>query len=429
MPTVELPYGDKSFAFDYDPLRFAVLERKGAQATPLTDVEIGEAFDSPIASDTLDEILKPGESVLIVVSDGTRATASAQIVNLLVRRIIQSGIAPGDIAILFATGIHRAVTQDEKRELLTPFIVQRIRTIDHDATAGDHLVSYGTTRRGVSVELNRALSEFDHTIITGAIGFHYFAGFTGGRKSICPGLGSVATIRETHMLALDFESNSRRQGVGLGLLEGNAVHEECEEIASMIRISFSINTVVNERGQAIKVYAGDWKEAHRVGCLEYLQDRSITISQKHDCVVASCGGMPYDINLIQAHKALEMASFACVDGGTIVLMAECRDGLGRADFLKWFDGGSAAELSRRLHYEYEVNGQTAWSLLNKTERFSVVLISSLPDEQVRQMNMIPAPNLDAVLAQTWDVSGYMMPHGAAFFPNVDISADPESVVS
>ena len=429
MPTVELPYGDKSFPFDYDPLRFEVLERKDSQPTALSDVEIGEAFDSPIESETLDQILKPGESVLIVVSDATRATASAQIVNLLVRRIIQNGIAPGDIAILFATGIHRAVRQDEKRELLTPFIVQRIRTIDHNPTAGDHLVSYGTTHRGISVELNRALSEFDHTIITGAIGFHYFAGFTGGRKSICPGLGSTATIRQTHMLALDFESNSRRQGVGLGLLEGNAVHEECEEIASMIRISFSINTVVNERGQAIKVYAGDWKEAHRVGCLEYLQDRSITISQKRDCVVASCGGMPYDINLIQGHKALEMASLACVDGGTIVLLAECRDGLGRANFLKWFDGGSAAELSRRLHHEYEVNGQTAWSLLSKTERFSVFLISSLPDEQVRQMNMIPAPNLDAVLSQVRDVSGYIMPHGAAFFPNADNSANRESVVS
>jgi nickel-dependent lactate racemase len=426
MPKFDLRYGDRILPFEYDSIRFEAIERKELQATPLTDVEIGAAFDAPIASTALDEILRPGESVLIVVSDATRASASAQIVNLLVRRIIEAGVAPNDIAILFATGIHRAVTAEEKRALLTPFIVQRIRTIDHDPTDKEQLASYGVTTRGTSVELNRALSEFNHTIITGAIGFHYFAGFTGGRKSICPGLGSSQTIRETHMLALDFEKGSRRQGVGLGVLEGNAVHEECEEIAAMVRISFAVNTVVNEEGQPLKVYAGDWKEAHRVGCLEYLKDRSVMVSQKRDLVVVSCGGLPYDINLIQAHKALEMASLACVEGGTIILLSECRDGLGRPDFLKWFDGGSAGELTRRLEREYEVNGQTAWSLLTKTERFNVFLMSSLPPEQVRQMNMIPMTDLDAVLSQSQHLQGHLMPHGASFLP---LTVEPPKTLS
>ncbi len=274
---------------------------------------------------------------MIVVSDATRATGSAQIVNLLVRRIIQIGIAPQDIAIIFATGIHRPVTPDEKRELLTPFIFQRIKTIDHDAHDPSNLVVVGETRHGTRVELNQALREFTHVILTGAIGFHYFAGFTGGRKSICPGLASARTIEATHMLALDFESGGRRAGVGTGLLDGNAVHEECESIAEMINPSFGINSVVDERGRAVRVWAGHWRSAHRAACHEYLATHSVSIENKRDVVVASCGGFPYDINLIQAHKALDMAAQACNEGGTIILLAECREGFGRHDFLKWFE--------------------------------------------------------------------------------------------
>jgi nickel-dependent lactate racemase len=416
MPQIDLAYGDHFIPLTYESGRFGVLEKSLSQPTPLTDVEIGGAFDSPIASSQLEDILQPGESVLLIVSDVTRATASAQIVNLLVRRLIQLGIAPHDIAILFATGIHRSVSDDEKRELLTPFIFQRIRTIDHNAADASQFARFGTTSQGTVAELNRALKEFDHTIITGGIGFHYFAGFTGGRKSICPGLASEKTIRNTHMLALDFDTGKRRAGVGTGLFEGNAVHEECEEIASMVHISFAVNAIVDDRGRAVKIYAGDWKEAHRVGCLEYLVDHSITTPAKRDVVVVSCGGRPYDINLIQAHKALDMAALACNEGGTIVFIAECREGLGRTDFMKWFGNGPSAEVAKRLRSEYEVNGQTAWSLLDKTERYRVFLVSSLADETVRQLNMTPSKTVPEALAEAQEAEGYIMPRGTAFLP-------------
>lgn len=138
------------------------------------------------------------------------------------------------------------------------------------------------------------------------------------------------------MLALDFEMGGRRTGVGTSLLDGNAVHEECERIAAMVKPRFAINTVVDERGRAVRIYAGDWRAAHRKGCQEYLANHSTTIETKREIVIVSCGGSPYDINLIQAHKALDMAAHACTDGGTIILLAECRDGLGQSDFLKWF---------------------------------------------------------------------------------------------
>ncbi len=250
--------------------------------------------------------------------------------NLLVRRLIALGVAPYDLRVIFATGIHRPVTREEKSELLTPFIVQRVRTLAHDADDGAQHVSMGETERGTPVELNRALFEHSHVILTGAVGFHYFAGFTGGRKSVCPGLASRRTIEATHLQALDFETGGRRAGVGAGRLDGNAVHEECERIAAEAAPSFLINTVTDERGRIVRLYAGDWRAAHRLACAEYADSHTVRISERRAVVVASAGGAPSDLNLIQAHKALEMASYACAEGGHIVLVAECADGLGRA---------------------------------------------------------------------------------------------------
>ena len=414
---IELGYGRASLSLRYDEGRYALLAPESHDERPLSDAAVGEAFDSPIDSPTLEEIISPDESILIVVSDATRATASAQIINLLVRRLVAMGISPRDTSIIFATGIHRRVTQEEKRELLTPFIVQRMRAFNHDASDDSKLVSLGKTERGTPIELNRALKEHDQLILTGAINFHYFAGFTGGRKSVCPGLASARTVEATHMLALDFERGGRRSGVGAGLLDGNPVHEECERIAAEAAPSFLINTVTDEHGRAVRVYCGDWRAAHRKGCEEYAREHSLRIDARREVVVVSCGGAPYDINLIQAHKTLDMAAHACVEGGAIVLVAECADGFGRADFLKWFETENSRALEARLQGAYEVNGQTAWSLLVKAESFRVHLVSKLADEDVRLMRMIPARTIDEALARIdQGAEGYIMPRGAALLP-------------
>ena len=427
MTEIQLGYGRSSLSFTYDESRFRVLANSSPGEKPLTDVEIGEALGAPIESPPLEELFSAGDSVLIVVSDATRATASAQILNLLVRRLIQNGVSPAELAIIFATGIHRPVTADEKLELLTPFIAQRVKTIDHAANDFSQMVTLGTTELGTPVEVNRALKDYSHVVLTGGIGFHYFAGFTGGRKSICPGLASARTIEATHMLALDFETGGRRAGVGTGLLNGNAVNEECERVAAMINPCFSVNAVVDERGRAVRVYAGAWRAAHREGCREYLGEHSVEIKEKRPVVVVSCGGYPHDINLIQAHKALDMAAEACNEGGAIVLLAECRDGLGRADFLKWFEEKNSRALEARLRDGYEVNGQTAWSLLTKAERYRVYLVSELPDEDVRRLRMIPARSLDDALNEIgFADEAYVMPHGARFLPRLEFT-EPSAV--
>ena len=416
MPTIQLGYGRDSINFDYDPARFETLTADH-DSRPLNDAEIGAALDNPIDSSSLEELIDPGDSVLIVASDATRATGSAQVMNLLVRRLIQNGIAPANIAIIFANGIHRPVRDEEKTQLLTRFIAQRIRTIDHDAYDAANLIKIGTRADGTPIELNRALKDFSKVIATGGVGFHYFAGFTGGRKSICPGLASVRTIEATHMLALDFERGGRRAGVGTGLLKGNAVSEECERIAALIDPAFAVNSIVDYNGAVEQLFAGHWRTAHERACEAYATAHSIKIASKREVVIVSCGGLPYDINIIQAHKALDMAAHACADGGTIILLAECSDALGRTDFLKWFDSEDSAALESRLGKQYEVNGQTAWALLTKAENFLVHIVTTLDDYSMRRMRMTPATSIDSVLTQiSPNTTGYILPRGAALLP-------------
>src|SRR6266550_6691330 len=171
MTEIQLGYGRGTQTFTFDDSRFQLLETNPVNEKPLTDVEIGAALSDPIDSPAIDDLCSAGDSVLIVVSDATRATGSAQIINLLVRRLIQAGVAPADIAIIFATGIHRRVTDDEKIELLTPFIAQRLRVLHHDAYDPGGLVSLGVTDCGTPVEVNRALKDFSRVILTSAIGF------------------------------------------------------------------------------------------------------------------------------------------------------------------------------------------------------------------------------------------------------------------
>jgi nickel-dependent lactate racemase len=426
MNEVQLSYGRDVVKFSFGAGQFSIISDTATSGRPLTDFEIGAALDSPIHSPPLDEIIDNDDSVLIVVSDVTRPTASAQVVNLLVRRLVQIGVSPSRTAVIFATGIHRPVTEQEKLELLTPFIAQRLQVLQHDAYDPSKLISFGATESGVEVELSSALQRYSRVILTGGVGYHYFAGFTGGRKSICPGLASAETIKATHMLALDFETGTRRAGVGTGLLDGNAVHEECERIAELVEPAFGINTIVDPSKRAVKMFCGDWRYAHRAACDDYLDQHSVQIPERREVVIASCGGFPYDINLIQAHKALDMASYACKDGGTIVLLAECRDGLGRPDFLQWFESRDSRALAERLRDEYEVNGQTAWALLTKAERFRVCLLSELPDEQVKLMRMTPVRSIAEALDGANGSTGFIMPRGAAILPRIENTGGAEA---
>ena len=414
MPTIDLKYGRDRVPLEYDADRFEILTSAVDQSA-LSDAEIGDRLDDPVDSLRLDEIIATGQTVLIVVPDATRQTGCGQVINLLIRRLIANGTAPHEIRIIFATGIHRKVTEAEKEAILTPFIAQRIKTFDHDPRDLMQLVRIGETSGGLSVELNRVLTEHDHVIIIGGVTFHYFAGFTGGRKLICPGLASSRTISETHKLAFDCKTRSRREGVETGKLDGNAVNEVFMEIVERVAPAFAINTIVNDAGDIVDLVCGNWRSSHRVACETYAERHIVHVTEKRDLVIAGCGGYPFDINLIQAHKALEAACHGCNDGGTIVFLAECADGLGRDDFLKWFNAENSSVLAETLCEKYQVNGQTAWSLLKKAERFDIRIVTSLGTSDIQKMRLkkIDIQALEDIAVEAGS-NGYIFPNGAKF---------------
>jgi nickel-dependent lactate racemase len=410
MPEIQLKYGRSAISLSYDADQFDVLDTH-AESAPLSDAELGAKLDAPIDSKALEEKVQPGETVLFVVPDATRRTACGQVINLLVRRLIANGSAPHEMSVIFSTGIHRPVTDEEKSTILTPFIAQRIKTLDHGPRDLMQIMRVGETAAGIPVELNRALVEYDHVILIGGVTFHYFAGFTGGRKLICPGLASAKTISATHKLAFDCERKNRREGVGSGSLDGNGVHEAFVEAASFANPSFAVNAIVNDQGEAVNLFCGDWITSHRAACDSYAKQNTITIAEKRDVVIVSCGGSPHDINMIQAHKALEAASHACKENGTIILFAECGEGLGRNDFLTWFESENSRALAERLCENYQVNGQTAWSLFEKAEKSQVMIITELTESETDQMRL---RKIDPAAIENYvrGSRGYILPFGA-----------------
>ncbi len=209
-------------------------------------------------------------------------------------------------------------------------------------------------------------------------------------------------------MAFDCETKSRRDGVNTGLLDGNAVHEAFMEAVAKVDPVFCISTIVNDGGEAADLFFGNWITSHRAACDAYAAAHSIEIAEKRDLVIVSCGGFPHDINMIQAHKALEAASHACTDGGTIILLAECSEGMGRGDFLNWFEAENSGALAEKLCESYQVNGQTAWSLLRKAEKFDINIVTSIENKDLLKMRVKKIDRLDINPAKR----GYILPLGA-----------------
>jgi nickel-dependent lactate racemase len=367
---------------------------------------------------------KPGEKVVIVTSDITRYTGSEIYLPLLLERLNEQGILDRDIEILIALGIHRSQTPHEHEKILGS-LYGRIRVRDHDCDDRDGLVSIGRTASGIDVRINRQAAEADRLILTGVIGFHYFAGFGGGRKSILPGIASRQACMDSHFTLLNPEPGSGKNLQAVtGNLVGNPVHQAMTEACALAAPVFILNTVLNPDKRIIAAFAGHWREAHDAGCRYYREHFSLRLQAQTELVIVSCGGFPKDINLIQAHKSMEYASKALKEGGVMILLAECRDGFGNSGFFNWFRHGSLDVFEATLREHYEINGQTAYSLFEKTRRFTIILVSEFHDAQSKAMGMIPAAGLDEALriAQeklTHNWTALVLPDGGCVLPVAD----------
>lgn len=420
--TVLLGYGGERIPFEFDPEQFDLLSPHDSEAVPLSDEDLHLALNHPDGTPPLEELIAPGDRVVIVVPDATRAAAAHRIAPLLVRRLRARGLAYGQISVLVGGGIHRPPTDAEIRIILGPDLPRLISVHAHDAGDASAVAFLGLTSRGTPVELNRRLVEADHVLVVGAISFHYVAGFSGGRKAILPGCAAERSIQANHLLSFNLETLRKRDGVTTAGLDGNPVHEDMEEAVAMLNPTFLVNSVVGDTGnEIVALHAGHWREAHRHGCDRYKAAHAIPVAERRRVVIVSAGGNPRDVNLIQSHKAMEHAAGILEEGGTMIALAECAGGLGRDDFMTWFVPGGARATALKLVDNYKINGQTAWGVRWKAERFRMLLVSSLAADVVRRMGLEPHATLDSALAAIPAEQGYILPSGLTTLPYLNVN--------
>ncbi len=363
---------------------------------------VRQALANPTGCPPLSAIVRPGESVVIVTSDITRYTGSEHYLPVLVAELNTLGIPDADIAIVVALGIHRRQSEAEHRKILGP-LFGRIAVYDHDCDDPGQLVTLGTTSSGLEVSLNRRVCEADRVIVTGTAGFHYFAGFGGGRKGLVPGVASRATCMATHFAVFNPpEVGGKHPGAATGILDGNPVHEAILEAARLVEPDFLLNTVLSPAKEILAVYCGELEAAHVQACRMVEQLYAVPLEQPADLAIVSCGGHPKDINFIQSHKALDYGVRALRPGGTLILLAACPDGFGNPTFFDWFQYQQLEPFEAALRQRYEINGQTAYATLMKAQRYRVILVSELTEVQTRTMGMEKAADLDAALKMAYD---------------------------
>ena len=407
---IHLPIQDKNI--------IQILNSNKQKALLYPENRLKNLSKNPINSPSLKDLVnqKKAKKILIVVNDITRPTPYEVILPPLLDGLHQIGIKNENIIFMVATGIHRSNSQEEIKEIFGENIFSAYKFINHDCD-DPHLKDLGKLKSSNKLWVNPIVSDIDFIITTGVIVPHYFAGFSGGRKSILPGICGRKTIEANH--ARMVHPNARA-----GNLEGNPVHEEMQEAAEKVGVDFNINVVTNEHYEIIEIVAGELLASWQQGVEICKQIYICPIEKKADVVIASAGGYPKDINVYQAQKALDNAYQAVKSGGTIILLAECSEGYGEPIFEKWIEEADAPDdIIKRLKKKFVLGGHKAYSIAKLAKEVEVIFVSSLPSEKIRKLFFIPMENISQAIEYIKDKYGedfqaYILPSGNTVLPQL-----------
>lgn len=378
------------------------------------EAEVRRALIEPIGAPRLKDIVHPGETIAIITSDITRPMPTYKVMPALLDELYAGGADPKDITLVFALGSHRNHTEAEQRKLAGERAWNEIKCVDSDP---NDCVHYGTTSRGTPVDITRVVAEADRRICLSNIEYHYFAGYSGGAKAIMPGVSTRAAIQANHSRMVLPEAKA-------GALETNPLRMDIEEAGAMVGIDFIVNVVLSEHKEILRAVAGDAVKAHREGCsfLDRLYRKEL--GEPADIVLVSQGGAPKDLNLYQTQKALDNAKHAVKDGGVIILIGSCREGLGEKTFEQWMtEAPTAHSLIERIGREFKLGGHKAAAIAMVLERAEVDLVSELDDDFVRSIFLEPYQSAQAALDHAFSKLGpdarvLAMPYGGSTLPTV-----------
>jgi nickel-dependent lactate racemase len=325
---LQLPYGSGTVQVDV-PDDSTVAYPRDLPAVDDVYREIRRAIMDPIGCPPLREVASRKSDAVVVINDITRPTPSGAMLKLIVEELQVAGIREDAVTVVIATGNHRPNTPHEIEEMIGPDLARRLRVINHICEDEGTLTFMETTETGLPVRVNSLVARSSLKVLTGLITPHHVAGYSGGRKSVVPAVAGLETIAKHHSFPI------RPYYPAMGWMKGNPFHEEAVKVARIVGIDFIVNVVKNWMGQVVRAVAGDLEAAHEVGVCTCEETWVVTFPQKYDVVVVTPGGYPRDINLHQSQKAMSSAELVVSDDGVIVLVAECRDGIGKfADWLK-----------------------------------------------------------------------------------------------
>jgi len=400
---IRLPIENKNI------IKILNLEKQEVLLNP--ENKLKELLKNPINSPSLRDLIiqKKAKRVLIIVNDITRPTPYEVILPPLLDELKQIGIKRKNIIFIIATGIHRNNSQEEIENIFGEDISSTYKFNNHNSN-DPYLKDLGKLKSGNELWVDPIVSNVDFIITTGVIVPHYFAGFSGGRKSILPGICGRKTIESNH-------SNMVHPNARSGNLEDNPVHEEMQEAAEKVGVDFNINVVTDENHKIIEIVAGELSKSWLKGVEVCKKTYFCPIKQKAEVIITSAGGYPKDINVYQAQKALENACHAIKPGGTIILLAECTEGYGEPTFEKWIEEANTPDdIIKSLKNKFVLGGHKAYAIARVVKEVEVILISSLSQDKTRKLFFIPMEDISQALNYVEDKYGedfqaYILPSG------------------
>lgn len=384
---IEVQYGDGKECVDLPEENLGeIVHPKDLPALDETEVLTG-AFKNPLGSQTLDEFVKRAKDIIVVVNDATRPTPTGRVLEAIMPHFNNK-----PVSYIIATGMHRAPTDEELRFIFGP-VYDRVKDSVHVHDSKTSETTFvGTSRNGTRLLLNRKVVDADSIIVISSVEPHYFAGYTGGRKSFLPGVSAYETIEQNHKLALRLEAQALR-------LKGNPVHEDMEDMARALKDKriFSVMVVLDKHHRICHASAGHLKRSWRAAVKKADEVFVMKLKRKADVVVAVTA-FPYDIDLYQSQKALDNAKYAVKDGGVIILVSACRMGVGPETFLNLLaSANTPKDALEKISHTYKLGYHKAAKMAEIGLNCRMMAVTKLDPEIARKAHMEPVPTLQEAI--------------------------------
>ena len=394
MPVIEFPYGKEVLRYDIPNDRFQgelVSQLESYHASASQEELVRQALKHPVGTPKLSDMSIGKNKVVVIASDHTRPVPSKIIMPQMLDEI-RNGNPNADITILISTGCHRETTKEELADKFGSEIMKNERIVVHDCDCPD-MVNLGKLPSGGDIIINRLATEADLLVAEGFIEPHFFAGFSGGRKSVLPGVASRQTVMYNHNA--EFISDPRAR---TGIIDGNPIHIDMLYAARVARLAFICNVVINSGKDVIYAVSGDADLAHRQGC-EFLLSKCGVERAPADIVISTNNGYPLDQNIYQAVKGMTAAESTVKKGGVIIMLSKSSDGHGAPEFYKTFS--EEKNLDRMIELfistpkaETRADQWQSQIFARVLQHARVIYVSEAPDDMVRDMHMLPAHSIE-----------------------------------